>query len=125
MSELEELRAWLETLYSTYLPKVDPVLLNDLLVREENRSERAPFYMVEVFTKPSTNSEWCKQHITETTGFVPAIYDKGTHYVTNMRLTLDVLKRLDDFDFVEEITGDYTGTLTGLGASHEPRNHTP
>jgi hypothetical protein len=41
-----------------------------------------------------------------------------------MRLTLDILKRLDEFEFVEEITGDYTGTLTGLGASHEPRNHT-
>ena len=34
--------------------------------------------MVEVFTKPGTNSEWCKAHIIETTGFVPAIYDKGT-----------------------------------------------
>ena len=41
-----------------------------------------------------------------------------------MRLTLDILKRLDDFEFVEEITGDYTGTLTALGASHEPRSHT-
>jgi hypothetical protein len=56
-----------------------------------------------------------------TTGFVPAIYDKGTHYVTNMRLTLDILKRLNEFEFVEEITGDYTGTLTGMGASHESR----
>ncbi|HYZ51719.1 MAG TPA: hypothetical protein VE593_12595, partial [Nitrososphaeraceae archaeon] len=83
-----------------------------------------PFYMVEVFTKRGTNSEWCKQHITETTGFVPAIYDKGTHYVTNMRLTLDILKRLDEFDFVEEVTGDYTGTLTGLGASHDSKRHT-
>ena len=34
--------------------------------------------MVEVFTKPGTNSAWCKAHITQTTGFVPAIYDKGT-----------------------------------------------
>ena len=84
-SELQELRNvfhGLESLYSTYLPKVDPVLLNDLLLREEQKSERAPFYMVEVFTKPGTKSEWCKQHITETTGLVPAIYDKGTHYVT-------------------------------------------
>ena len=79
--------------------------------------------MVEVFTKPGTSSDWCKQHIIETTGFVPAIYDKGTHYVTNMRLTLDILKRLNDFEFVEEVTGDYTGTLTGMGASHEPREH--
>jgi hypothetical protein len=55
------------------------------------------------------------------TGFVPAIYDKGTHYVTNMRLTLETLKTLQDFDFVLEVTGDYTSTLTGRGASHEPR----
>jgi hypothetical protein len=82
-------------------------------------SVKVVFYMVEVFTKPGTNSEWCRRHIVETTGFVPAIYDKGTRYVTNMRLTLDILKRLDEFEFVEEITGDYTGTLTGLGASHE------
>jgi hypothetical protein len=116
IQELRNVFHGLETLYSTYLPKVDPILLNDLLLREENKSERAPFYMVEVFTKPGTNSEWCKSHIAETTGFVPAIYDKGTHYVTNMRLTLDILKRLDDFEFVEEITGDYTGTLTGRGS---------
>ena len=125
-SELQEIRnvfRGLETLYHTYLPKVDSVLLNDVLIREEEKSERAPFYMVEVFTKANTNSEWCKSHIIQTTGFVPAIYDKGTHYVTNMRLTLDILKKLDDFEFVEEITGDYTGTLTGVGASHEARRH--
>jgi len=127
ITELKEIRnvfKGLETLYHTYLSKVDPVLLHDLLTREqEEKSERAPFYMVEVFTKPGTDSEWCKRHIWNTTGFVPAIYDKGTHYVTNMRLTLDILKRLNDFDFVVEITGDYTGTLTGRGASHEPRGH--
>ena len=87
--ELQEIRNvfhGLQTVYSTYLPKVDAVLIHDILLREEQKSERAPFYMVEVFTKPGTNSEWCKQHIIQTTGFVPAIYDKGTHYVTNMRL---------------------------------------
>jgi len=54
MSELQEIRnvyQGLETLYQTYLPKVDPELLHDLLIREEEKSERAPFYMVEVFTK--------------------------------------------------------------------------
>ena len=123
--EIQEIRNvfhGLETLYDIYLPKVDPMLINDLLIREKQKehenSGRAPFYMVEVFTKPGTNSDWCKYHIWKTTGFVPAIYDKGTHYATNMRLTLDILKRLDDFEFVEEITGDYTGTLTALGASH-------
>jgi hypothetical protein len=41
-----------------------------------------------------------------------------------MRLTLDILKWLNDFDFVLEVTGDYTDTLTGRGASHERRGHT-
>jgi hypothetical protein len=27
-------------------------------------------------------------------------------------VTLDILKMLNDFDFVEEVSGDYTGTLT-------------
>ena len=102
---------------------MDPILLHGLLVHEEEKSERAPFYMVEVFTKPGTDSEWCKNHIWKTTGFVPAIYDKGTDDVTNMRLTLEILKTLDNFDFVTEVTGDYTGTLTALGASHEPKVH--
>ena len=53
-----------------------------------------------------------------------AVYDKGTHYVTNMRLTLEILKKIDDFDFVREVTGDYTGTLTGRRASHDARSHT-
>jgi hypothetical protein len=39
-----------------------------------------------------------------------------------MRLTLDTPRRLNDFEFVE-ITGDYTGTLTGMGASHESIRH--
>ena len=126
MSELQEIRNvfyGLKTLYDTYLPKIDPVLLHDLLIREHEKSERAPFYMVEVFTKPGTDSEWCKNHIWKTSGFVPAVYDNGTHYVTNMRLTLEILKKLQDFDFVLEVTGDYTGTLTGRGASHEARSH--
>jgi hypothetical protein len=80
--------------------------------------------MVEVFTQQGMDSEWCKNHIWKTTGFVPAVYDKGTHYVTNMSLTLDMLKTLNDFDFVLEVTGDHTGTLTGRGASHEPRART-
>jgi hypothetical protein len=80
--------------------------------------------MVEVFTQQGMDSGWCKNHIWKITGFVPAVYDKGTHYVTNMSLTLDMLKTLNDFDFVLEVTGDHTGTLTGRGASHEPRART-
>ena len=126
-TELQETRnvfRGLETLYKTYLPKVGPVLIHDLLVHEQEKTERAPFYMVEVFTKKGTNTEWCKDHIWNTCGSIPAIYDNGTHYATNMRLTCDILKRLNDFDFVIDVSGDYTGSPTGTGASHEARGYT-
>ncbi|HET7390787.1 MAG TPA: hypothetical protein VFJ51_08175 [Nitrososphaeraceae archaeon] len=126
MSELREIRSvfqGLETLYQTYLPKVDPTLIHDLLIREHEKSERAPFYMVEIFTNSNVNSEDIKEHIYQTTGMLPAIYDNGTHYVTNQRLTLEILKEICSSEDVLEVTGDYTGTLTGRGASHEPREH--
>jgi len=47
----------LQTLYETYLPKADPILVHDLLLREQESPKDAPFYMVEVFTKPGTNSQ--------------------------------------------------------------------
>src|SRR6476661_1258025 len=126
-SELREVRMvfkGLQTLYQTYLPKVDPILIHDLLVREQEKSERAPFYMVEIFTKSGTDSDAMKNKIFEKTGMLPSIYDNGTHYVTNQRLTLEVRKEICDSDDVLEVAGDYTGTMTGRGASHEHREHT-
>ena len=43
--------------------------------------------MVEVFAKPGVDAEAAKKNIFEKTGMVPSIYDKGTHYVTNHKLT--------------------------------------
>lgn len=126
MAELQEIRSvfqGLESLYSTYLPKADPILIHDLLIREKKDAKIVPLYMVEIFTKPGTDSELIKNRIFDKTGMLPAIYDKGTHYVTNQRLTLEILKEICDSEDVLEVTGDYTGSITGVGASHEPRNH--
>lgn len=120
--ELKELRSvfkGLQTLYHTYLPKVDPVLIHDLLVREHEKSERAPFYIVEIFTKEGTDSDSIKNKIFEKTGMLPTVYDKGTHYVVNQRLTLEILKEISDSDEVEEVKGDYTGGVTGAGARYD------
>ena len=43
MNEIRYVFHGLETLYQTYFPKVDPVLLHGLLVREEEKSEPHPF----------------------------------------------------------------------------------
>jgi hypothetical protein len=78
--------------------------------------------MVEIFTKSGTNPEIMRDVIIEKTSMVPAIYDKGTHYVTNQRLTLEMLEKICDYQNVVEVTGDYPGGITGRGASHEQRD---
>jgi hypothetical protein len=119
LREIKTVFQGLQTLYQTYLSKADPTLIHDLLVREKEKSEDAPFYMVEIFTKPGTDSEAMKNKIFERTGWLPAVFDKGTHYATNQRLTLKTLKEISDSDEVLEVTGDYTGSIGGWGASHE------
>ena len=124
--ELKEIRRvfqGLQTLYDTYLPKADPVLIHDLLIREQENPKNPPFYMVEIFTKEGTDSEAMKNRIFNNTGMLPAIYDHGTHYVTNQRLSLEILKEICNSEDVLEVTGDYTGTPTGRGASHDQREH--
>jgi len=52
MAELQEIRSvfqGLESLYSTYLPKADPILIHDLLIREKKDAKIVPLYMVEIF----------------------------------------------------------------------------
>jgi hypothetical protein len=55
--------------------------------------------MVEIFTRPAINSEIMRNMIVEKTQMVPAIYDKGTHYVTNHRLTLEILKEISELEY--------------------------
>jgi len=124
--ELQGLRLQKEKIEASYrqiFPKVDPYLIHDLLLRMDENSmknkDKGPLYTVEVFTKKGTDSQKCKDHILETTGTVPGIYDNGTHYVTHMRLTLEILKKLNDFDYVLGIMGDYTGSNPSMGPIHD------
>jgi hypothetical protein len=79
--------------------------------------------MVEVFTKQGTNSQAKRELIFQKTGMIPAIYDKGTHYVANHRLTSEMLEQVCKDEDVLEVTGEYTGGIGGWGASHEYREH--
>jgi hypothetical protein len=120
--ELKALRVQkdkIEEAYRQIFPKVDPFLVHDLYLRlQEDPTSKGHMYTVEVFTKEGTDSEASKRHILNTTGMAPAIYDKGTHYVTHMRLTPEILKKLNDFEHVLEIMGDYTGTDASTGPRH-------
>jgi hypothetical protein len=120
--ELKQIRMvfqGLQTLYQTHLPKVDPAIIHDLLVRELNKksgdkSRLPPFYLVEIRTVKGTDQEMMKSMIFEKTGFLPSITENGTHYVANMRLSLELLKEIcESQEGIIRITGDYTGGIGG------------
>ena len=54
---------------------------------------------------------------------IPAIYDNGTHYVANQRLSSEMLEQICKDEDVLEVTGEYTGGIGGWGASHEHTEH--
>ena len=122
-NKLEELKTQTQELGNSYrelFPKVDPGFVYDLIIRiVQNPINAAPIYTVEVFTKEGTSPEKSKEHILQTTGTVPAIYDNGTHYVSTHPLTLEILKKLNDIDYVQDVMGDYTGGASSRGAQHE------
>jgi carboxypeptidase family protein len=126
MSRLLEVKEQFEELqnkYQEYLPKVDADVINDLLTRQRENPLVTPIYMLEVFIKEGVDSQKAKDFIFNKTGMMPAIYDNGTHYVTNQKLTLEMLKEISDSEDVLEVTGEYTGSIGGFGASHEHLNH--
>src|SRR2546422_1231087 len=117
IKEIKRVYAGLETLYHTYFPKSDPSFIDDLLRRLQKNPNILPIYMVEVFTKPGVNPEAAKEYIFEKTRMVPAIYDNGTHFVTNQKLTFEMLREITDSDDILEVAGDYTGNITARGPS--------
>jgi hypothetical protein len=74
---------------------------------------------IEVFTKKGIDPKKAKMYIIQKTGMVPAIYDRGTHYVTNQRLTLEMLKEISDCKDVLEVSGEYSGSCASIGSVHE------
>ncbi len=121
VSEVRSQFSKLREVYQEILPKVDPALLNDLLEREKGAKEGIP-YTLEVFTKEGVDSEAARQYIIDKTGMAPAIFDNGTHYVTNQKLTLEMLKEVSDSDDVVEVHGSFCGGYGMKGAYFERRH---
>jgi len=123
ISKLDELKIQTQNLgraYRELFPKVDPAFVYDLIIRlSENSDNNTPVYTVEVFTKEGINPEKSKERILQTTGTVPAIYDNGTHYVSTQHMTLEMLKKLNDINYVLEVMGDYTGGASSIGPRHD------
>ena len=103
----------------THLSKVDPLLLVDLRLRQK-REKKDPIYTLEVFIKPNQNAEAIRDRIIQDTGMSAAFYDSGTHIVVVHRINFEILKMVNDIDFVEAIKGTYSGgALASIGPTHE------
>ena len=127
LNEVLEIKNQFEKLqkkYQTHLPKVDPYLFYDLLLRQQKNPTTMYVYNIEVFTRQSIDTNAAKEYVYRKAGMIPAVYDKGTHYVTNQKLTLETLKEISDCEEVLQVSGEYTGCSTSMGPSqlHELRN---
>ena len=119
IDELQEMRIvfqGLQTLYQTYLPKADPLLVNDLLVHEQqNYRPNDPlstsyYYTVEILTKDGEEHERMRELIHKKTGLFPSVYDNGTRFVLNMELNLEMLRGICNSDEnIVVVTGHYAG----------------
>src|SRR5919197_662355 len=120
--ELDQLKLKKKELGEAYrktFPKVDPSLVYDLISRlQYDPANSSPVYTLEVFTKEGTDPEKSRDHILQTTGTIPSIYDNGTHYVSTHRLTLEILKKLNDIEYVLDVMGDHTGGAASQGPQH-------
>ncbi len=78
-------------------------------------------YNIEVFTKRRKDTNAPKEYLYRETDMLPAVYDKGTHYVTNQKLTLEMLKEISNSEDVVQVRGEYTGCYAHIDASGELR----
>ena len=95
----------LQSLFQKYLPNVDPDLIYDLLTRLRENPGITPTYTLEVYTKKEVDSAKTIDFIYKITGAMATVYDNGTHYVVNQKLSLDILKKISDLKSIIEITG--------------------
>ena len=110
----------LENSLNTHFPKVDPILVVDPILRQKKDNKRNPIYTLEVFMKPGQNIEAIRDRIISETGMAPAFYDNGTHLVVAHKLDFDMLKMINDIDFVERIRGTYSGGgMASLGPTYD------
>jgi hypothetical protein len=123
--EVSEIKNQFEKLlkkYQTHLPKVDPYLVYDLLLRQQKNPATMYMYNIEVFTKQGLDTNAAKEYVYKKAGMVPSVYDKGTHYVTNQKLTLETLKEISDCEDVLQVSGEYTGCYASTSPSYDLRN---
>ena len=109
----------LQDAMKTHFGKVDPLLIVDMIFRHRS-GKKEPIYTLEVFIKPNQSTDQIREMIIERTGMVPAFYDSGTHIVVAHKIGFELLKEINDMDFVESIRGTYSGSgIASIGPVYD------
>jgi hypothetical protein len=87
----------------TVFSKVDPILVVRLIFDEKVKKEN--IYTLEINLKPEQDTEQIRERVISVTGMAPGFYLKGTKMVVSHNLDLNLLKRINDLDFVVSIKG--------------------
>jgi hypothetical protein len=83
--------------------KVDPILVVRLIFDQKAKKEN--IYTLEIILKPEQDTEQIRERVISVTGMAPGFYLKGTKMVVSHSLDLDLLKRINDLDFVVSVKG--------------------
>ena len=73
----------------TILPGVNRHLIEDLILHQQENPNIEYMYKIETFTRKGIDVNKIKKAILDKIGMVPEVYDDGTHYVVNQKLTLE------------------------------------
>ena len=84
-------------------PKADPLLVARLIF--DDKQKRNSIYTVESNLKPGQNLDEVRDSVLQITGMIPSFYLRGTKLIVNHRLNLEMLKRINDLDYVVSIKG--------------------
>lgn len=87
----------------TVFSKVDPILVVRLIFDEKAKKEN--IYTLEIILNPEQDTQQIRERVISVTGMAPGFYLKGTKMVVSHSLDLDLLKRINDLDFVVSIKG--------------------
>ena len=87
----------------TVFSKVDPLLVVRLIIDE--KANRENIYTLEMILKPDQDTEQLRERVISVTGMAPGFYLKGTKMIVSHSLDLNLLKRINDLDFIITIKG--------------------
>lgn len=97
----------LDTKMKSIFPKVDPLLVLRLI--HDGQIRPKPIYTVEAIIKQGSNTDEIREQILEMTGMAPSFYLHGTKIIVTHELDLELLKYINDREYVIEIKGNPYG----------------